>query len=219
MINRTTPFLRFVFYLVMMALIFSQTTATSQTIPGDGWNLSKNKKDILIYTRSMDNSKLKMFKLFAVIDISIEHMVDVLQDIENYHNWSVNLKHTELLEQINENDQLIYTVLKMPWPFDNRDVINRSYTYWSESRDTATLVISCLPDYLPEEEGIVRMPQAEGEWHLIKLDKNKVKIEYTFSADPGGSIPEWVVNLFIVDGPYKTINNLKDYMKTRFKEE
>ena len=211
--------LQFVFYLGIMTIITSQSTVVSQTIPGDGWKLSKNKQGIRVYTRSMANSKLKMFKLFAVIDISIEQMVNVLQDVENYHKWSVNLKHTELLEQSNENELLIYTVLKMPWPFDNRDVINRSNTYWSESRDTATIVISCIPDYLPEKKGIVRMPQANGSWHVIKLEHDKVKIEYTFGADPGGSIPGWVVNLFIVDGPYKTINNLKDYLKTRFKEK
>ncbi len=198
-------------------MILPVGNTTSQTLDAD-WKLSKNKKGIAIYTRKTKKSNLKMFKVITEFDESIEHIVEVLQDVDNYNKWSENLKYSRLLEKIDTNTIIIYSVLDMPWPFDNRDVVNKSTTYWSASKDTAIITIRCLQDYLPEKKGIIRIPHADGSWKLYKIDDQHFKVEYTFMADPGGSIPGWVVNIFIVDGPYKTVNNLKDYLKVKYKD-
>ena len=41
-----------------------------------------------------------------------------------------------------------------------------------------------------------------------------LKIIYTVSAEPGGKLPDWLVNSAVVDIPYNTFTNLKATLKT-----
>ena len=99
--------------------------------------------------------------------------------------------------------------------FNNRDIVNHINVYWSDGGDTATLVIDGVPDYIPEKKGIVRMPRSNGVWNVYQVDKQIVKIEYTYGGDFGGSIPSWIINLFIVDSPHKTLINMREYLEIK----
>ncbi len=40
---------------------------------------------------------------------------------------------------------------------------------------------------------------------IIKPNQNgTISAEYHFSGDPGGTLPIWLINLFITEAPYKT---------------
>jgi hypothetical protein len=45
------------------------------------------------------------------------------------------------------------------------------------------------------------------------IDSRTIKAEYTLYADPGGSVPAWLVNLFIADGPLESFQKLKEHIK------
>jgi len=200
---------------MIILFILPTNYSYSQTITEDNWKLAKDKQDIQIYTRQMANSKLKEFKANTSIKTSVESVIVTLQDVDNYHKWMVYVKTSKLLKKINEDESYIYSEAKLPWPFNNRDIANHINVYWSEEKDTATLVINGIPDYIPEKDGIVRMPVSKGVWYVYQLDKQTTKIEYIYGGDPGGSIPSWVVNLFIVDGPFKSLVNLKKYLEIK----
>ena len=200
----------------MVVLFILPTNSNySQTISIEVWKLAKDKQDIQIYTRQMANSKLKELRAHTFIKTSVDNVIATLQDVDNYNKWMVYVKNSALLKKISDDEMYIYSEAKLPWPFNNRDIANHINVYWSEEKDTATLVIDGIPDYIPEKEGIVRMPISKGHWYVYQLDKQTTKIEYIYGGDPGGSIPSWVVNLFIVDGPYKSLVNLKRYLEIK----
>ena len=200
----------------MIALFILLTNSNySQTNSTEGWKLAKDKQDIQIYTHQMANSNLKEFKAHTFIKTSVEKVIVTLQDVDNFYKWMVHVKNSKLLKKISEDESYVYTEAKLPWPFSNRDIINHINVYWSEEKDTATLVIKGIPDYIPEKEGIVRMHTSEGVWNISKANNDFVNIEYKYSGDPGGSIPSWVVNMFIVDGPYKTLINMREYLEIK----
>jgi hypothetical protein len=59
-------------------------------------------------------------------------------------------------------------------------------------------------------------------WIFKPLSKNTVSVEYQLLVDPAGDVPAWFVNLTMVDGPLKTIQNMKKlvqqekYQKAQF---
>jgi hypothetical protein len=198
--------------LILLSLVklnFAQTVFDEE-----GWELAKDKDGIKIYTRQMKGMKLKEFKAFTSMYTTVENIIHVLLDIDNYDQWTVNVKNSRLLSIVSEDETYVYSVANTPWPFANRDIINHIHVYWSPTRDTATLVIDGVPDYLPEKKGIIRMPVSKGEWHIYQMTEEKVNIEYSYAVDPAGAIPAWVVNMFIVDGPYKTLLMMKDYIES-----
>jgi hypothetical protein len=40
-----------------------------------------------------------------------------------------------------------------------------------------------------------------------------INIVYTFDADPGGSLPAWLVNMFADKGPYESFKKLSVLLK------
>ena len=41
------------------------------------------------------------------------------------------------------------------------------------------------------------------------VNGSDLKVSYFLNVDPGGSIPAWLVNLAVAEGPYESFRNLK----------
>ena len=89
--------------------------------------------------------------------------------------------------------------------------------YYKSQIDTQTKVFKATiiskPNYIPDKSGIVRIEEAKGIWKFTQKENGETKVLYQFLGDPGGNIPSWIINIFIVDGPYKTLMNLKQFVK------
>ena len=49
-----------------------------------------------------------------------------------------------------------------------------------------------------------------GKWTITPIKNGNVFIEYFIKVDVGGNVPNWIVNLFIEDGPYQSILHFKE---------
>ena len=68
----------------------------------------------------------------------------------------------------------------------------------------------------PPQKGVVRMPFLRGHWILWpSSDGTTTRVEYQVHANPGGSLPDWLVNYVSRDLPYKTIEGLRAQVKRR----
>jgi len=208
------PEISFILYLSVIFILYS-SEFYSQTTETDGWKLAKDKQGIKIYTRSLEGSKLKEFKAYTELNTSIEILAEVLMDVEHYTDWTENIKHSKLLKEISDKEIIIYSELKVPWPFDNRDAVYLDIFQWDASKRTLYVRIESLPEYLEENRGIVRIPYAKGYWKVEKTGNNKLKITIQMIVDPGGSIPAWLVNAFVVDSPFETLKGLKEVINDK----
>jgi hypothetical protein len=66
-----------------------------------------------------------------------------------------------------------------------------------------------LPDYLAENENIVRIRKGTGYWDLREDDHKNVTVTFQFHGEPGGLIPAWLANSFVVSFPFNTLKNLR----------
>ncbi len=188
---------------------------TASTLSGQGdtlsdWNLAKDKNGIQVYTRTAENSRFKEYKSITEINATPERLLEILLDVDNYTEWMANVKVAEIYEQQGENNFYIYSEVSVPWPFDNRDQITLSEVSREPSKGEIRIKITIIPDYKPEKKGVVRVPSGNGLWAFTPLDNGKTRVYHRFAGDPGGSIPAWVVNIFLVDSPYKTMIGLRE---------
>ena len=71
----------------------------------------------------------------------------------------------------------------------------------------------CVSKLEPKKnDDLIRITKADGYWSFVPKDQGVV-VTYQMHADPGGSIPKWLVNRAVVDTPYDTLNQLRDYLK------
>ncbi len=171
------------------------------------WKLAKNNKGIKVYTREYPNSDIKEFKAETVIKTDIKKLTALLNDVPKLNTWMENVLKAEVIKT-EKNKRYIRFIIDFPWPFSDRDLVMVE-TKTISSDGTITYTDKNAPNAYPEQEDFVRMQKAEGKWILIPQKNGYVKVIYKFYGDPAGSIPNWLVNLFIVDGPYNTLLNMR----------
>jgi hypothetical protein len=174
------------------------------------WKKEKEKNGITVYTRKSDVSNIKEFRAEGNIQGSMHALKHVFLDVDNYCEWVSDCRNTEALET--GNDMIIYHMeLSVPFPFENRDMVQRSEIEWSEQAMTVTLTNE--PTLVPEKKGCIRLPLAEGFWRFEKINEGEIKATLQYVSDPAGRIPAWLVNMFIVDGPINNIENLREMVQ------
>ena len=189
-------------YLIV-SLILIGCAANAQAI----WELAKDKNGIKVYTSIDGLSKFKSIKVEAVMDGTLDKLVNLLMNPGSNKNWIYGTKESYMIRNGINNDYLSYTETAVPWPASNRDIpINMQMT-----REVKTgklqVTIKGLPNAIPVKKGIVRIPFFNS-WWKVQANKNKLIIEYFLEVDPGGSVPAWINNLFVAKGPYETFSKL-----------
>jgi len=177
------------------------------------WHLIKNDDDIQIYTRRLENEKFKEVRADFELKTTEDQLIKILQNISHQKDWSYGTKKTFLISRKNKDTLIYYSEVALPWPLSNRDlVIELSF-----KRDTLnkTMIIQAksIPGILPEKRGLVRVPYSLALWDVRVESKKLLKIQYTFSTNPGGSLPAWLVNFAASTGPYNSFRKLKEIVQ------
>jgi len=171
------------------------------------WELKKETKEIKVYTRDYKDSNIKEFKAIVTVKASVSKVKSIIDDVENSPKWMYEMEQMKVIKKYN-GKVLTYSEIKTPWPMDNRDIVAESS--WDTLTDNSLkCTITAKPEQYPEQDNITRIREADGYWLLTPLDNNTTKVTYRFYANPAGGLPKWIINLFIVDGPFETLKNLR----------
>ncbi|MEZ4739382.1 MAG: START domain-containing protein [Flavobacteriales bacterium] len=182
---------------------------------GTDWVLKKDKNEIKVYTRSVPGSKLDEFKAVTLVpNTTITHLLDILTDVPRYDRLFPDCSGTRLIERTGKYDTVHYIRTEAPFPVSDRDGVYEQRTQRSADGSSARVTIRAVPDRIPTIKGLVRIPKGNGTWTFVALGKN-VKVSYQFHGEPGGDVPAWLANSFIVDHPYRTLENLRTLAKER----
>lgn len=177
------------------------------------WKLVKEKEGISVYTRKTELIDFKEFKGITDIDASVSSFLAVITDVDNLTNWVYSVINAKLLKQSSDTLLIYYAESKVPWPFDNRDAVYKEIIKWDEEKRTLKIDIECLPDYVKNKENIVRISYAQGYWEVQEVEKERIKITFQMLVDPGGTIPAWLANAFVIDSPFETLKGLKQVIQ------
>jgi hypothetical protein len=179
-------------------------------VPDSDWILRKDKSGIEVYTRSVEGSSFREFKGKTVIkNVTLIEILDIIMDIKNYESLIPDCMNPRVLEQDGKWHVIQYTQTKTPFPVKNRDSIFEQRAEIDNNGKHARVIIKPLPDYIAETKEMVRIRKGTGFWDLEADESGNVSVTYQFHGDPGGDIPSWLANSFVVTQPFKTLENLK----------
>lgn len=174
------------------------------------WKSRQDKSGIVIQTRSSDYSEFDEFKAVTLINQSLDAFVAVILDIDRIPDWMHSVEHSRLLERTGDTLQVYYTEASVPFPLKNRDGIYRNRLTWDPAEQTLLVAIEILPDYLEKKDKLVRISQGRGFWKARVIGPKLLELTFQMQVDPGGSIPTWLANMFVVDTPFETLVKLKE---------
>jgi len=188
----------FFFFFFSSWLLFSQSD--------EGWKLVKQQKGIDVYVKSIPESPVNAVKATTTLDCSITSAVAAILDVPNHSRWMYQCNNAKVLKMINDSTWYYYAQSSTPWPVLDRDYVSKIVAR-KTSNNSISVAGKGIPDYLPEKKDIIRLPYSESEWKFTSLDPDEVYVELFLSVDVGGSVPPWLLNLFISRGPYQTMLN------------
>jgi hypothetical protein len=184
--------------------------------PESGWDLKKEKDGIKIFTRSVEGSTFAEFKGTTTIGkSSLAEVLDVILDVKNYESLFHDSMNPKVLKQEGKYYNIHYLQVKAPWPVKNRDTVYELKAVVDKNGKHAFVSLKPLPDYFVEDKDFVRIRKGTGFWELEEDDSNNVKVTYQFHGEPGGEIPAWLANSFVVTQPFETLVNLKNRLKIK----
>lgn len=193
-------------FFFLWLLGFSMLPANGQSSL-KSWQFYKQEDGIQI---SQFEHQDGLIEIRAVMNVSssLSGFLYLLQDVKNAPQWLDNVFRTQVLEQISARKNIVYTQFSAPWPAKDRDMVTYSY-FFQNSADDFHLVIEDASSFLPQQNGYLRITKVQATWTLQKIESGKVSITYTAFADPGGALPDWLVNNLARKGAMNTFKALK----------
>jgi hypothetical protein len=166
-------------------------------------------KDIKVFTRTVGDSPLREFKGVTNIKSDVSSFVALLRDDEVATKWMHNVVEFNVIDSPSDVENLVYTVNHTPWPVTNRDAYVRSIMT-ADANGAVVSSITAEPDFAEMNEDYIRMPELLGAWSFTPKEEGMVEVVYQVHANPGGSLPDWLVNAIVVETPLETLTNLQD---------
>ena len=126
-------------------------------------------------------------KASTEISASMEEIIQLLEDKENYYQIFERIEYSKLL-----TPEIVHIKLDMPFPFSGRDYIviysqnkiDNNFYYQFEA--TTQIPIDVDKDY-------IRLKNAAGGWILQPVDKNTTKLTYMWNGQLLGDFPDWAL--------------------------
>jgi hypothetical protein len=196
-----------------LAFLFLLFTNCAMAQTGSDWVLKENNDGVRIFTRDVESSKVKAIKVECQLDATLSQVVAALMDVKNSEEWLYHTASNYIVKQVSPSELYYYSLVEMPWPVSNRDFIAHLIVSQNTVTKVVTIDAPCVADMVPVKSKVVRIANSRGKWVLSPLGNDHVKVVYTLHADPGGSIPAWLTNLFVTQGPKQSFKKLKVHLQ------
>ncbi|MDY7068115.1 hypothetical protein PsexTeo8_46130 [Pseudomonas extremaustralis] len=194
--------------LKRMAVLCGFTVLFAATAQAEDWQVAKDEDGIKVSLSEIAGSKYKAYRGVTLIKAPIAKIQALQEDAVGACSWIHECKSQKLLKAQGDKSWT-YTQFKAPFPVTDRDSILEITT--SKAADgTVTRTLLEVPTYQPEVKGYVRVAQVEGFWKLVPKGDNQTEVTYQVHTEPGGSVPSWLANKFVVDAPFNTLKALKE---------
>ena len=177
------------------------------------WVYEREKKGIKVFTKKSKWGKLRDSKVQMFVPTPINDVVRFLTDFDNYTNWFPRCKKAKIVARLNENEFIAYLVFNAPWPVADRDCVMRVKVETDAKTGAVTLTETSEPKCVARQAECFRIEQLVSVWKMVPKDGG-TEITNEYASNPGGNIPDWLINTQSVDNPMVTFENLQGKVVT-----
>jgi len=174
------------------------------------WKLEKDAEGVQVYTRAVEGYSIREIRAVTRVPARLSAVVAVLEDVGAVSQLSDVVSEAEILRRQSDTRYQVYSVLKMPWPLDDRDLINQRELRQDPATLTVTISNVAISDAAPPRKGRVRIVKSNQQWVLKPEADGQVLAEMRALTDPNGPIPAAAINAMSVGSPFKSLLKLRE---------
>lgn len=194
-------------YFIRTIAVYTLCLLAPIVAQAQDWGLAKDKNGVKVYTSSISGSSYKATRTEFYTSASADRAIAVLKDVANYPQWQYGCAKASILKQVTGDNFYYYLHIEVPIVAD-RDFVGLAHIV-QQAQGGYKFEIQVQPDYIAAKDGLVRLRQFVGYWTVTPMPDGTTKVERYSHTSPGGSVPAWLTNSFLLDEPYNTMLNLK----------
>lgn len=194
--------------LSILFIAFLSLASFNRQQSGNEWVYEQSKKGIKIFTKKGRWGNLRDSRAVMQVANTPEEMLKLLTDFDNYHTWMPRCTKSRLVARLSDSEFIVHMHFDAPWPVKDRDCVVRVKVIKDTSTGAITITQTSEPKYIKEQDDVVRITQLVSTWKLVPKDGG-TEVVNEYASNPGGNIPDWMVNTESVDQPMQTFENLQ----------
>jgi ribosome-associated toxin RatA of RatAB toxin-antitoxin module len=164
------------------------------------WTKIVSNEGVICYERKLTRSYYLEHRADAVIDSSIENVVEVLKDIPAYPKWMYNCTEAKILEGDDELSKVIYYAQGSSFGNFGSDIILSVRALVDLNSGKMIITLKSIDDHAYRHPDIktsanrIRLTSFRGSWRLEAQSKTSTIVNFTVHANPGKQKREYMVN-------------------------
>jgi ribosome-associated toxin RatA of RatAB toxin-antitoxin module len=178
-------------------------------IQAQSWILKKDKGGIQVYTKSSDDFSMPASKVIAIFRASYDEVVEAVFEVKNYEDYVPDCAKIDILKRTGSDELIYYGLFNAPWPAADRDLVVsiKKVTIANGVR----IDMTNKSNYIEVKDNATRIPIYFGTWNITETSAG-VKVVLEYQTDPGGSVPDWMVQGAATKTPYNMVENLIEFV-------
>ncbi len=198
--------------IALPGLLISLSCATAQPKWQEAdleWKLKRDRNGIQVFLSKVPGSRFRAVMSVMEFQAKPRELAALVMDLDNCPKWVAMCKSAKIVERISASESVVYSVNDAPFPVRDRDIVAHVTWYYDQASGKISMRSSAKPNGLPKKKGAIRVQYASSEWHFTPKGDDRVLVESYAHVDPNGKVPAWLINLLIVESPYKTMKNMR----------
>nr|WP_320048987.1 START domain-containing protein [uncultured Desulfuromonas sp.] len=199
----------FIGLFVVVTLLLLPGLAAADSDPQ--WVYESTDEGVALYHQRDVAEGLLPFKAIAELDVASEQVVLALLNAEQKPLWAPKLKGTTVHATLAANCFQYSEYYTTPWPFKDREFLLLGTIV--RQGDGIVFTAVDAPDRHFRDDTHVQANIHELTFAIIPLTANRTRVEFTFSGDLGGWIPDFVQEIIQKRWPVRFIQALQAYLQ------
>jgi len=190
--------------------IFASLFASASVAPPGEWEEIHRDELVTVYKKEIEGSDILAVKGVGTLDAPFAKVLSVVLDAPHRPQWMEQVEGVEVVRQISPTECIAYWHLSPPWPIRDRDLLIRETIEVDSANKRITLRMKSIEDpAFPPRADRIRAELFDASFVATPVDGGtKTAMIAESHADPKGSIPKWVVNIYQKDMPTKSIRRM-----------
>lgn len=201
------------FYDRIMNLKFLELKQLYAKFHSDGWELSKERQGVKLYTKTDEETGIKVIRGEGIVDAPASKILEAALNVPATTKWDDTLEDRELIKKLNQH-YLMRNVLKRIGFTQKREAFTVFNSFLEPDGTLYGVATSIDHPSFPANKDYVRAQIKMAGWILKPLPENPNKTFFTYilNADPRGWIPKHIIN-WLMEEQGMTVRKLGDFVE------
>jgi len=182
---------------------------------GKDWSEEKCLRNITVYSCTIPNQKLKVFKVATEIKCSFESVVDLLHLhlVERHKEWNSTFDNGRILQEIDKDCNVQYWAYKFSSSLIKPRDFVVNHRIWRNQDELVLMETTTTHKDAPLRSSFVRCDLPFNIRYLKSIGDGRIQFLYMNLTDIKGMIPIWLANKLNPDVSFKEVELIKNILE------